>query len=349
MQAYWKKYTLQFKQAAGTSRGVLHTKDSYFIFLYDAQNPNIKGIGECGVLQGLSIDDTETYEQTLYNVCKQPQAFFAENFSALAAYPSIRFGVEMAYNDWKNGGKRHFFATKFTEGGEGININGLVWMGDKTFMQEQIDAKIAQGFSCIKMKIGAIDFETEWKLLKKIRQHFSPEILTLRVDANGAFSPKEAVEVLRKLADLAIHSIEQPIKAGQIQEMAQLCQQNIVPIALDEELLGVLDISAQEKLLDQIRPQFLIIKPSLLGGFAASQQWISLAEARSIAWWITSALESNVGLNAIAQWCAHLQTSLPQGLGTGQLYTNNFASPLEIAAGKLYYRPEILWNLRPLQ
>jgi len=236
------------------------------------------------------------------------------------------------------------FYSEFTKGKQSIPINGLVWMGDKEFMKRQIKEKLAAGFSCIKMKIGAIDFETEIDLLKSIRKEFSATEIELRVDANGGFTPKNALEKLKRLSELEIHSIEQPIKQGQFEEMAMLCEKTPLPIALDEELIGVFSIERKRKIIQTIQPQFIILKPSLVGGFKGSEEWIELANSHNIAWWITSALESNVGLNAIAQWTFTLNNTMPQGLGTGGLYTNNFDSPLEIQKGSLHYNNSKKWN-----
>jgi len=203
-------------------------------------------------------------------------------------------------------------------------------------MQKQIQAKIEQGFTCIKMKIGAIDFETEFKLLTSIRQKYSKEQITLRVDANGAFSFEEAKEKLARLAKLGIHSIEQPIAAAQIDLMRELCRQNPLDIALDEELIGIWELAKKRNLLEKIKAQYIILKPTLLGVFRATKEWIQLAETMHIKWWITSALESNIGLNAIAQFTAQYKITIPQGLGTGQLYQNNIDSDLVIKNGHLF-------------
>ncbi|MGB7786581.1 MAG: o-succinylbenzoate synthase, partial [Salinimicrobium sp.] len=234
--------------------------------------------------------------------------------------------------------------SEFTRGNKAIPINGLVWMGEERFMKEQIIQKIEQGFSCIKLKIGAIDFETEIGLLKYIRKEFSSEEIEIRVDANGAFSASEAMEKLKKLSELELHSIEQPVKQGQWELMAQLCEKTPLPIALDEELIGITGVTKKQELLQTIKPQYLIFKPSLIGGFRGTDEWISLAEKQKTGWWITSALESNVGLNAIAQYTFSTNNPMPQGLGTGGLYTNNFEAPLEVEKGHLWYRPKQEWK-----
>lgn len=300
-----------------------------------------QGLGECGPLPGLSFDDRPDFGTRLLRLCEQfNQQEWATFDESLLFYPAMRFGFEMALCDYLQGGTRLLFESAFTTAGAPQNINGLIWMGSEAFMQQQIADKLEQGFSCLKMKVGALDFETELGLLKALRQRFPANVLELRVDANGAFSVANAPERMKRLAEMELHSIEQPIKAGQPEAMAALCAQNILPIALDEELIGITDADQMDELLDQIKPPFIILKPTLLGGFEACELWMAAAEKRGIGWWVTSALESNVGLNAIAQWTATLNNALPQGLGTGQLYTNNFESPLLVENGKLWYLPE---------
>jgi o-succinylbenzoate synthase len=351
LRASYRKYTLQFKFEAGTSRGVLTQKDTYFVKIWDEANTRVYGLGECSVLKGLSIDDREGYESRLAEVCSAiaDYPFSGDDRPILdeligRQYPSIQFGVETALKDLQHGGNRIIYPGPFADGTEGISINGLIWMGGEDFMRRQIDAKLAEGYSCLKMKIGAISFDTECALLAYIRKNYSPAQITLRVDANGAFSPEEAAGKLKTLSGFGLHSIEQPIKQGQTGLMHTLCRQTPLPIALDEELIGVLNYEDKKGLLEAIKPQFIILKPSLLGGFRHSLEWIQLCEQMSIGWWITSALESNIGLNAISQFTATLQNPLPQGLGTGQLYTNNIDSPLEIARGKLYYMKAASWH-----
>ncbi|PTM04471.1 MAG: o-succinylbenzoate synthase [Bacteroidetes bacterium] len=342
MIAFWKKYTLNFKNPAGTSRGVLNTKDSYFIFL---EENGAKGIGECGILRGLSADDRPDYEAKLTELCQSLEADpLARWEDSLIEWPSIKAGLEMARLDLIS--ENHvLFPSDFTDGFERQSINGLIWMGDLDFMKSQIRSKIEAGFLVLKMKIGALGFEQELQVLKDIRKEYSPAELQLRVDANGAFSPKEALGVLDQLDKLRIHSIEQPIKAGQIKEMAYLCQNSAMPIALDEELIGVFKDEEKLKLLDDIKPRFIILKPSFLGGFKESEKWIDFAEDRGIGWWVTSALESNLGLSAISQWNYNLYGHLASGLGTGGLYTNNFESPLDIVRGTIAYKPDGNWNM----
>jgi len=348
LQATYQKYTLQFKQPSGTSRGVLRTKDSWFIFIKNIENPEIVGIGECGLLKGLSADDVPDYEQKVAEVCaaiNNHQYWLGEG---LSRFPSIHFGVEMALKDLENQGSKILFPSDFTQNEMPIPINGLVWMGKKEFMFEQIKTKLADGFDCIKLKIGAIDFEEELALLKYIRQQFSAKEIEIRVDANGAFDPNNALEKLKRLADFDLHSIEQPIKQGQLLEMAELCEKTPLPIALDEELIGIFVTADKRKVITTIRPQYLIFKPSFIGGFSGTQEWIDLCTEFDIPWWMTSALESNIGLNAIAQWTATLNNPMPQGLGTGQLYTNNIDAPLEVKDGHIYYQKNRGWDLSKL-
>jgi len=342
MQATYQKYILNFKQASGTSRGILKTKETFFLKLV-AENKI--GIGECGVFKGLSIDDRPDYEEKLNWLCQNINANIDDLLVELIEFPSIQFGLEQAVLSLISSNPFELFPSKFTRSKEAININGLIWMGNEDFMKKQIEEKLKAGFSTIKMKIGAIDFETELKLLKSIRKDFSSRQIELRVDANGAFRPTEVLEKLKRLSDFNIHSIEQPIKQGQINEMADLCAKTPLPIALDEELIGVFSVTKKEELLQIINPQYIILKPSLVGGFKGSEDWIKLAKKQHIGWWITSALESNIGLNAIAQWTYTLNNKLPQGLGTGGLFTNNFESPLEVKNGRLHYNSSKNWDI----
>lgn len=341
MIAKYKKNTLKFKRPSGTSRGVMDTKETWFLIINDGKKT---GIGECGILRGLSIDDRPDYEDKLNWVCENIHQGEVKLYKALEEFPSIQMGLETAFLSLKAKNPFKLFPSDFTKGKAAIPINGLVWMGDKEFMSKQIKEKITSGFNCIKMKIGAIDFETEMELLTSVRKEFSAKEIELRVDANGAFTPAEALEKLKRLSELEIHSIEQPIKAGQWEEMARLCDETPLPIALDEELIGIFDVSQKIKLLQTIKPKYIILKPSLIGGFRGSDTWIELAENQNCGWWITSALESNVGLNAIAQYTFTKNSKLPQGLGTGSLFTNNIDSPLEVQNGFLKYNPELLWE-----
>lgn len=330
-----EKYTLEFKRPSGTSRGVLRTKDSWFIRLWDDANPSVVGIGECSIIEGLSPDPLDTLEYALSNL--DWEVLSSEGLDSLVDYPAIQFAVETAMLDLDQGGRQVLFPSAFTQGEKAIDINGLIWMGEESFMKAQIKDKIKQGFRCVKMKIGAIDFESEIELLQGIRSEYSKDDIELRVDANGAFGPGDALEKLKRLSELDLHSIEQPIRQGQIHEMAKLCEQTPLPIALDEELIGVSQKRDRVELLQTIRPQYIILKPSLVGGIRQSEEWIEIANENGIGWWITSALESNIGLNAIAQWTATLDTSMFQGLGTGQLYTNNVESKLRLEGDQLSY------------
>ena len=342
IKATYKKYILNFKNPSGTSRGVLRTKETWFIILEEGDKT---GIGETGLFRGLSIDDVTNYEEKLAWVCSNINRGLDFLLGEVAHFPSIQFGLEQAFLSLESDNRFELFPSKFTQGKEPISINGLIWMGEKEFMKNQIKEKLKTGFSCIKMKIGAIDFDAEIDLLTSIRQQFSSNEIELRVDANGAFHPNNALEKLKRLSDLDIHSIEQPIKQGQISEMADLCAKTPLPIALDEELIGVFSSTEKEKILTEINPQYIILKPSLVGGFAGSLEWIKFAEQRKIGWWITSALESNIGLNAIAQFTYTLKSKLPQGLGTGGLFTNNFNSPLLVKNGTLQYNPTLKWDI----
>lgn len=341
MTATFKKHTLNFKRPSGTSRGVLNIKETYFLILKDEEN---FGIGECGLLRGLSIDDRPDYEEKLQWVCDNIDLGEAKLHEALLEFPSIQLGVETAFKSFSSKDPYILVPSDFTTGEASIPINGLVWMGDKEFMKQQISEKLKEGFSCIKMKIGAIDFKTEIELLKSIRKEFSVAEVELRVDANGAFLANEALEKLKILSDMHLHSIEQPIKQGQWQEMARLCEETPLPIALDEELIGVFSEEEKHNLLTTINPQYVILKPSLIGGFRGSDSWIDFAENQNIGWWITSALESNIGLNAISQYTFMKKSKLPQGLGTGSLYTNNIDCPLEVLNGELRYNPLKEWK-----
>ena len=326
--------TLHFKQPAGTSRGVYTTRRVWYLHLTSDSQPGREGIGECAPLPNLSCDDLPHYEQLLSSLC-QEAAQSGIDYERLRPYPSILFGLETAFRHFERG-TASLWDTPFSRGEQGIPINGLIWMGSYTQMLSQIEAKMQAGFRCIKLKIGAIHFEEELSLLKMIRRHFSAKEIELRVDANGAFSPAEALEKLQRLSELDLHSIEQPIRAGQWDSMARLSQLSPLPIALDEELIGVHSKSRKKELLETIHPQYIILKPSLHGGLRGSQEWIAAASQLGIGWWITSALESNIGLNAIAQWCATLHNPLPQGLGTGALFTDNIPMPLEVRGDELW-------------
>ncbi|MEN8816757.1 MAG: o-succinylbenzoate synthase [Nonlabens sp.] len=345
MKAMIQKYVLNFKQPAGTSRGVLKTKNTWFLIL---DNGVKKGIGEINMFQGLSIDDRPGFEEKLQWTCNYISISPAEMMQELKEWPSILFGYEMAIKSLQSSDPFTLFPSMFTEGQDSISINGLVWMGDQEFMIQQLEEKLKAGFDCIKMKIGAIDFDAEISLLKLIRSRFRESEITIRVDANGAFTPDNAMQKLEEISKYQVHSIEQPIKQGQWQEMAALCEQTPLDIALDEELIGLYDREEKMKCLETIKPQYIILKPALVGGFQSSREWINLATERNINWWMTSALESNVGLNAIAQFTYTLGNKMPQGLGTGSLYTNNIDAPLEIKKGHLWCNTSTGWATNDL-
>lgn len=344
-QASFVKYPLEFKRPSGTSRGILTTKDSWLLKVWSEEDPSIFGIGEASIITGLSIDEPSQMENILQWVVAHINDSYETILAHLTGFPSIQMAVEMAFLDLKGGGNRVWFRCPLVRQDVPIRINGLIWMGEEDFMLQQIEDKLKLGFSCLKMKIGAINFEKEIAILESIRNRFDEHELELRVDANGAFSPDEALGKLQRLADLDIHSIEQPIRQGQISEMAKLCDQTPLPIALDEELIGIKTIEEKRNLLETINPQYIILKPSLLGGFNATHEWIQLAGEMSIPWWITSALESNVGLAAIAQFTSQFYNPLPQGLGTGQLYTNNINCPLVLKGEMLFHDSSVSWDL----
>ena len=338
MNAQFTQHKLIFKQASGTSRGVLTTKETYIL---EISNGDKKGIGECAIFRGLSYDDVPDYEEKLTWLRDNINQDFEVLKKELLHYPSIIFGLEQALLNLKYGSDI-YFPSDFTNGKDSIKINGLIWMGNADFMQSQIEEKLEKGFGCIKLKIG-VNWNSEKEIIKKLREKFPKELLELRVDANGAFNYEEAKIVLQELAELGIHSIEQPIKKSEVQSpksedslMAKLCAETPTPIALDEELIGVIDFEEKQKLLETIKPQYIILKPALVGGFSGCDEWISIAKNLGIDWWITSALESNIGLNAICQYTYTKQNPLPQGLGTGALFTNNFETRLQLDGDEMW-------------
>ncbi len=351
-------YTLNFRFDAGTSRGVLNEKTSWFIKIWKEDQPEVFGLGECGPLPNLSPDHnphlTDSIQNVLIKIADWSDLPKIEKIGAVVAsvvpsdLPSVSFALETALLDLALGGKRRITENDFVHGKYMIPINGLIWMGSKDFMMQQIRDKLKDSYDCIKIKIGALDIELELEILKYIRKKYSSSTITLRLDANGAFEPGEALGILERFSAFDIHSIEQPIRAGQRRAMQTLCRESPISIALDEELIGITGKEQQEALLDDIQPHYIIIKPTLVGGLSASGQWIRLAEKKDIGWWITSALESDIGLNAIAQYTAGYQTNLHQGLGTGQLYHNNIGSPLYIRDGYLGYELTRDWNLSVL-
>jgi o-succinylbenzoate synthase len=343
LKAIYYKYILDFKKPSGTSRGILTQKETWFLVI---ESDGKKGIGECGILRGLSIDDRPDYEQKLQWVCHNIQLGVSDLWEALIEFPSIQFGVEMAFQSLENENPFLLFPSAFTSGQKSIPINGLIWMSDASHMKQQIEEKLGAGFNCIKLKIGAIDFDQELELLYYIRQNFTPDQVEIRVDANGAFTSNEASYKITKISGYKIHSIEQPIQKKQYDTMSELCKNSKIDIALDEELIGVFSYQEKERLLLKIKPQYIVLKPSFIGGFRGTNEWISIAQKHKIGWWITSALESNIGLNAIAQFTFLKEVSIPQGLGTGSLFTNNFDSPLEVKNGELFYNPDLDWKLK---
>ncbi|RZJ50846.1 MAG: o-succinylbenzoate synthase [Chryseobacterium sp.] len=333
MTAEYYRYLLKFKRPSGTSRGVLYEKETFILEISDAGK---KGVGECAIFRGLSFDDRPDYEEKLKWLCENIHQDFDFLKVELSEFPSIWFGYEQALLNLKHG-KNLYFPSDFTEQKSSMMINGLIWMGDVGYMEEQIHEKLENGFHCIKLKIG-VDWKSEHEILQELRKKFSKEKLELRVDANGGFSKDEAKIVLKQLADLNIHSIEQPIKAGHWNDMADLCAETPTPIALDEELIGIISFNEKQELLEVVKPQYIILKPSLIGGFFGCDEWVAVAEQKNIGWWITSALESNIGLNAIAQYTFTKNNHMPQGLGTGGLFTNNFESDLELKGDRLFFK-----------
>ncbi|HTF19749.1 MAG TPA: o-succinylbenzoate synthase [Chryseolinea sp.] len=348
-----RKRVFHFNFHARTSRGAMDTKTSWFLSIWDDTRPGVMGFGECGPLPGLSIDDVPGYERKLHQVASAITGT-SPDLSTLAAqpdgivprdYPSILFGLETALLDFLQGGNRMIFANSFVKG-DPIPINGLIWMGDRDFMLKQIHEKALQGFACLKLKIGGIDFEEECRLLGAIRERFG-NALDIRLDANGSFGDDVALGRLRVLEQFNIHSIEQPLRVGS-PLLPALCNDSPIPIALDEELIVHLSLESRRQLLETARPRFIILKPSLHGGFQGCREWISQAEALGIGWWITSALESNIGLNAICQFTSEFNTYLPQGLGTGSIYADNLKSPLTVINGSILYDARIPWDVTTL-
>jgi o-succinylbenzoate synthase len=334
-------HTLFFKKPAVTSRDVLQERDVYYLIAHSADN-HVHGLGECAPLWGLSPETKPEVERAIshWTTILENEG---EMQAVLTRISSLRFALECAMRDLASGGKLAPFEADVSRP---IPINGLIWMSDAQSMLEECRLKVKDGFSTIKFKVGALDFEEELQLLQRVRTEFSGADLEIRLDANGAFSSADALEKLDRLSSYRIHSIEQPIQAGNLEEMARLVEKTPIPIALDEELIGVHDIRAKESLLNAIQPHYLILKPSLHGAFSGCDEWIRLAEARGIGWWATSALESNIGLNAIARWILTKNVSLPQGLGTGSLFTNNIPSPWVAAAGYLRYEQSLHWDLK---
>jgi len=345
MQARWIERTLTPRFTLGTSKGSIEARTVWYLIAWNEARPEVQGIGEAALFPGHSKEFPADVRVKLIELCERTDNWTQRLTTDLVDVPSVRFAVEQCLKDLEAGGTKTLFPSEFTLGRKPIPINGLVWMGDKATMRQRIREQIEKGFSTMKMKIGAIGIDDELELLRAVRAEFGPADITLRVDANGAFSFADAPRVLDELARLQVHSIEQPIAPGLYELMAELCAASPMPIALDEDLIGLNQLDLKRDLLDHVKPQFIVIKPSLVGGWTATRAWIELAEARGIGWWITSALESSIGLNAIAQFTATLPITMAQGLGTGQVYTDNIPSPLLPEKGFLHYRPEVDWDL----
>ncbi|MFI3240124.1 MAG: o-succinylbenzoate synthase [Bacteroidales bacterium] len=345
MRAAYAPYRLRFKAPSSTSRGILLEKETYFIKLWEDETPKVYGIGECALFRGLSKEDTPDYESKLGELC---DAINSGVECDLDGYSSIIFGLEGAKCDLANGGKRIYYQTPFVDGEQQIPINGLIWMGSKDEMLTRVMQKINSGFRTLKLKIGGISFDEELRILSSVRERFSIDELEIRLDANGAFAPNDALSKLEQLSKYQIHSIEQPIKAGNWAAMRDVVNSSPIPIVLDEELIGITNHNIMVELLESINPDYIILKPSLMGGIANSEHWIALALERGIGYWITSALESNIGLSHIAQWVSTLDVAIPQGLGTGALYHNNIPSPLEQKGDYLINNPSLSWEIPPL-
>ena len=322
MLLHWEKHILHFIKPARTSRGAYTEKPVWLVYLTEN---GVTGCGEAAPLPDLSPDGQVNLDEVL----TQLQYFASENLPLhewlrlAAPYPSLQFALECAWLDCKNGGQGVLFPGPFTRAETGIPINGLVWMDTADAMWGEAHRKINSGYRCLKFKVGALDTDTECRLLEQVRKLKNAFQLTLRLDANGAWNDAEALRHLKEFHRFEVHSIEQPIKAGQPDAMQEVCAKSPIPVALDEELIGV-SADKAEALLKYINPAFIVLKPTLLGGFTASNAWIQHAHSLDIGWWATSALEGNIGLSAIAQWVSTLQPPLFQGLGTGALYENNF-------------------------
>ncbi len=343
VQVSYIAYPLKFVRPAGTSRGILKQKPCWFIKIKGEDG--VSGYGEVSLFPKLSLEDPDECEIRIDHICKLISIGEMDPFQSLPSMPGIQFALETAMLDLKQGGERLLFLSEFTRGSAGIRTNGLIWMGSREFMISQIREKMQLGFTVLKLKVGTLDLQVELEVLRWIRSEFGTANLEIRLDANGAWDPGEAHSRLEQFSNFGIHSIEQPIAPGQAAAMAELCNNPVIPVALDEELIGITGQEAKRALLEEIRPAYIILKPGLLGGFSMSGEWIRLAEELKIGWWITSALESSIGLNAIAQWTWQLGVSRPQGLGTGALYTNNIPSPLQMSGEQLWYRPEKGWDL----
>jgi O-succinylbenzoate synthase len=342
------KKIFRFNFKARTSRGLMKDKTSWFIKVNDPLNPGVSGVGECGPLPGLSIDHRGDFEEILHEIIKGIQRSSSDKGmemlekSVPPEFPSVRFGLETALLDFHNGGKHIIYNNDFIRG-QPISINGLVWMGDMDFMMDQINKKIADGFTCLKLKVGGLDFDRECDIISYIRKRYFRENILIRLDANGGFKADDVFYKLKQLARFDIHSIEQPIKP-RLADMEELCRNSPVPVAFDEELIAITSPEEKSRLLKKLKPWYLVLKPTLHGGLQGCEEWIALAESEKIGWWITSALESSIGLNAICQFTANYKNELHQGLGTGTIYENNFGSPLTVKEGKIFWDPALSWE-----
>ena len=345
LRARWIQRTLHPRFPLGTSKGPITERTVWYLIAWHDDRPLVRGIGEAALFPGHSKEFPADVKTKLLELCADTTNWEQRLLTDLVHVPSVRFAVEQCLKDLETGGTRMFFPSDFTLGRAAIPINGLVWMGDKATMKTRLREQVNNGCTTVKMKIGAIGIDDELELLGEVRKEHSANELTLRVDANGAFSVLDAPEIIKRLAELEVHSIEQPIAPGLYEAMAELCADAPLPIALDEDLIGQNSRDAKIDLLDNLKPRYIVIKPSLVGGWEASAEWIELAEARNVGWWITSALESSIGLNAIAQFTADRNVQLAQGLGTGKVYSNNIPSPLFAEGGFLRYQPESAWDV----
>ena len=348
LRARWIEHTLHPDFSLGTRKGPINDRIVWYLIAWDDARPDVKGIGEAALFPGHSKEFPADVRTKLVELCARTDDWRHRLITDLVDVPSVRFAVEQCMRDLAVSGTKELFPSEFLVGRSTLPINGLVWMGDKATMRERIREQIDGGNTCVKMKIGAIGIADELELLSAVRKEFSAADLTLRVDANGAFDALNVMDVLEQLAALDVHSIEQPVAPGLYEVMAELCDRSPIPIALDEDLIGLNRHDLKADLLDHVRPAYIVLKPSLVGGWQAAQEWIDLANERKIRWWVTSALESSIGLNAIAQWVATLGVTMPQGLGTGKVYANNIPSPLLAERGQLRYRPEVAWDLSSL-
>lgn len=337
MRLQFAPYILKFNEPGGTSRGVLTEKITCILRIFDENCPDKFGIGEAAIFPGLS---PEADDRFLYKLMELQANIRLGLKTDLLKFPSLQFGLEQAIRDYTGGCNGIYYESPFVHGESSIEINGLVWMGEYDTMIERIEQKLSAGFRCIKLKIGAIDWRKEVDMIEYIRDRYDRDRVEIRVDANGGFTMDNAIPRLKRLADFGVHSIEQPIKAGNPMLMRFLCEVSQLPIALDEELIGKYTREEKAATLDGIRPAYIVIKPTLTGGYSGATEWIELARERNIGWWITSSLESNIGLNALAQWIATLHTDRAQGLGTGGVFSNNFTSPLSLDADRLRYNPD---------